>query len=235
MASSITALVLEKNDNVFINSEVSVGAIMQVPTPDGGAFVDGDYWAVPINFGVYGGWNLIPYNLSNPAENTAPTIDSYAVTRISKNPLPSGTSDWYVILGTSTAYITASNGGTALATVWPSRSHTEDLLPVCQVMDQVDANGNYFATLGIPSKDLDPTTIETYFPFGSLNGVELTAATANGYSTTAALLSFLNTSWSSVGTWTKTSDDLTLVATQTNGSGTDVFCGGIITITPSAS
>jgi len=37
MASSITALVLEKNDNVFINSEVSVGAIMQVPTPDGGA------------------------------------------------------------------------------------------------------------------------------------------------------------------------------------------------------
>ncbi len=241
MASYIPAFCIEKNDNVFINSAVSIGAIFEVPTPDNGAYVDGDLWAVPINDGVYGGFNYQPYNPANPAENVAPTIDSVACVKISAT----NSSDWFIILGTAAAYVTAAGGGAALAQVWPTRSHTIPLLPTCQTMDQTDANGNYIAVLGLPNI----TVNHNLFPFGNINGFALPAATANGYGNKVTLLSFLNTAttnsgtatapvyaggWGIVGTWTVSADGLTLVATQTGGSGTDIFCGGVISIQPSA-
>lgn len=245
MANYIPAFVIEKNDNVFINSITSIGAALLVPTPDGGAYIDGNFWAVPINFGTYSGFNFVPYNPSNPDENVAPTIDSYACVKISCT----NSSDWFMILGTAAAYVTASGGGAALATTWPATSHSKALLPVCQTMNQTNASGLYVAVMSIPSFDVDPTTIQRYFPFGNLNGFALPAATANGYATTATLLTFLNTAtvntgtsaspvytggWAVVGTWTVSSDSLTLLCTQAAGPGTDVFCGNVIAIIPSA-
>lgn len=245
MALYIPALVIEKNDNVFINSITSIGAAKQIPTPDGGGYIDGDFWAVPINIGTYSGFNFIPYNASNPAENVAPTIDSYACVKISCT----NNSDWVMVLGTAAQYVTAAGGGAALATVWPARSHTIPLLPVCQTMNQRNASSLYVAVLGLPTFDLDPTTIQMLFPFGNFNGFALPAATANGYATTTTLLAFLNTAtantgtstspvytggWAVVGTWTVSADGLTLLCTQAAGPGTDVFCGGVVAIIPSA-
>lgn len=230
MASYITGFVIEKNDIVFINqgTPLTVGAIMEIPTPDGGGFIDADYWAVPINEGMYGGFNYIPYNLNNPSENVAPTVDSYACVRISSTK----SSDWYMVLGTSAEYVTAAGGGTALPVVWPARSHTYPLLPVCQTMNQTDADGNYIAVLGLPYLD---GVDKAYFPFGNFNGVALTAATANGYTSTGSLLTFLNSgTWANVGTWSVSGDSLTLLCTQTDGPGTDVFCGDVIAINPSS-
>jgi hypothetical protein len=245
MASYIPAFVIEKNDNVFINSAVSIGATMEVPTPDNGAYIDCNVWCVPINEGVYGGFNYIPYNANNPAENTAPSAMAVAGVRISCT----NSSDWFILLGTEAQYVTAAGGGTAMPSTWPSVSHTVPLLPVCQTLNTVDANGNYVLETALPSFDLDPTTVQRYFPFGYWNGVALPAATANGYATTGTLLTFLNTAtvntgtaanpvytggWAIVGTWTVSGDSITLTATQTSGPGTDVFCGGVVAILPSA-
>jgi hypothetical protein len=227
MASSITGLVLEKKDIQFVNTDGTVGAIMAIPTPDGNAYIDGNYWAVPINDGVYAGWNYQPYNPTNAVESVKPTPFSVAVVRISEN----NGSDWFYVLGTSAQYITASNGGTALPTTWTPSSHGLPLLPACQVINSQNDNGNYVAVLGVPSLAAG----YHYFPYGYLNGTQLTAATANGYADLTSLLAFLNSgTWANVGTWTKTSDNLTLVATQTSGSGTDVLCAALIAINPSA-
>lgn len=246
MASYIPALVLEKTDIAFVNSAVSVGAIMEVPTPDNGAYLDGDVWAVPINsFGLYTGWNFIPYNANNPAENVAPNPFAYACTKISAT----NSSDWFIVLGTSAQYVAAAAGGAALPIVWPTRSHTVPLLPACQILNGTNASGLYILTLGVPTFDLDPTTIQNLFPFGYWNNFALPAATANGYANTTTLLTFLNTAtvntgttaspvytggWAIVGTWTVSGDGITLTATQSAGAGTDIFCGGLITILPSA-
>lgn len=222
--SYITGLALVKNDVQFLNTGLSVGSIEQIITPDLGGRIDGDYWAIPVNYGVYAGWRFQPYNPSNPLENVAPLF-AVAVTKVSAI----NTSDWWYILGTSTQFVTAANGGTALPIVWPQVSHTVPELPVCTVIDGLNASNNNTLTIGVPTLAFG----QNYFPFGFLNGVALAAATSGGYADLTALLVFLNASWSSVGTWTKTADNLTLIATQAPGSGTDVFCGGILAVSPS--
>lgn len=223
MAQYIPAFVLQKYNTQFAPLGGSpVGAILQIQTPDNGAIIDGDVWAVPVNQGVYAGWTFLPYNPNNPTEATAPDLFSVAAVKISSRT----SSDVYIVLGTAAQYVTAAAGGAALPQVWPTRIHTVQLLPACQTIRNLDTNGLYYGDLGIPSLPGGAT----YFPFGFLNGVALATASSSGYSTTTALLAFLNANWSSVGTWTKTSDDLTLVVTQAAGPGTDVFCGGIVTI-----
>lgn len=241
MASYIPGFVIEKNDNVFINSAVSIGASLLIPTPDNGAYIDGDYWAVPINDGVYGGFNYVPYNPANPSENVAPNINSVAVFKISCT----NSSDWFMVLGTAAAYVTAAGGGAALATSWPTKSHTIPLLPTCQTMNQTDENGNYIAVMALPNI----TVNHNLFPYGNFNGFALPAATANGYGNKTTLLTFLNTAttnsgtstspvyaggWAVVGTWSVSTDGITLLCTQTSGPGTDVLCATVVSIQPSA-
>lgn len=134
------------------------------------------------------------------------------------------------MLGTASAYITAGNGGASLSTTWPQVSHTKALLPVCQTLNTTNDGGQYVATLGVPTLE----GLEKYFVFGYFNGVALPTAYSTGFANLTDLLTFLNTFWSTVGTWTKTSDNLTIIATQTSGPGTDVFCGNIIPILVSA-
>lgn len=245
MAAYIPAFVIEKGSSqVYINSAYSIGAIQEIPTPDGGGVLETDVWAIPINHGVYGGFNFRPYNASNPKENVQPPM-SVAAVKISSR--LSG--DWWIVLGTAAQYITAAGGGAALPAVWPALSHTIPLLPVCNTLNKLDATGKYLGNWGIPSFDLDPLTIQALFPYGFFNNVALPAATANGYTTVASLLVFLNTAtvntgtaanpvytggWAVVGTWTATADGLTLIVTQTAGPGTDVACMALVAIIPSA-
>lgn len=243
MAQSISALVIQKGGIVYVNTAAaSIGSIQQVPTLENGAIVDSDVWAIPINYGVYSGFTYQPYNLSNPLENVAPRF-AVAATKISAL----NRSDYWIILGTSAQYITA-DGGTALPQVWPQVSHTVPILPVCQVLNGTNTNGQYVGTIGIPSLVGGIDTASAYFPSGSWNGFALPAATTNGYTTTAALLTFLNTAtvntgtatapiytggWAIAGTWTVTADSLTLVVTESAGTGTDTLCATLLAINPS--
>lgn len=244
MAQSIPALVLQRGGIVFINTAAaSIGSLQQIPTLENGAIIDSDVWAIPVNDGVYSGFKYLPYNISNPFENVAP---QFAVAAVKISSLTR--SDYWIVLGTSAQYVTADNGGAALPAVWTPSSHGVPELPVCQLLNGTNANGQYVGTIGIPSLVGGVDTVSAYFPFGFFNGFALPAATANGYTTTSALLTFLNTAttnsgtatapiyaggWAVVGTWTVTSDSLTLVVTQSAGLGTDKFCGGLLAINPS--
>jgi hypothetical protein len=226
MASYIPALVIRFNNEDFINPDLSVGAIKEVPTPDGGASLESDVWIVPVNLGFPSGFTYTPYNVNNSAENVAPLF-AVAGCKLSSNK----SADDYILLGTTAQYVTAVGGGTAMPTAWPTLSHTRPLIPACQTIGGLNASVPplYNAVFGLPSL----VAGYTYFPFGFLNGVALTSAAAGGYSTISALLTFLNASWSSVGTWTATGDNLTLIVTQSAGTGLDVFCGGFLAVNPS--
>jgi len=113
--------------------------------------------------------------------------------------------------------------------------HTKVLIPVCQDVAFTNASGKYTIVVGIPNLKAG----ETYYPFGYMDGVALTTASSSGYSSISALLSFLNTNWTNVGSpttaiaWTASSDNLTLIGTETSGAGIDVFCGDVFAINPS--
>ena len=228
MATSITALVVQKGGSEFINSATSVGLSTQIPVPTSGGSIDADYWAIPINDGQYTSWNFQPYNPANPAESVAPTVDSFAVFRLSCT----NSSDWWYVIGTSAQYITAANGGTALPTAFPYVINTKAKLSVCATLSSENpTSGLYETTIGVPTLGAS----EKYYAFGNFNGVALAALSTAGYTTTALLLTAMNTNWGTAcgGTFTKTSDDLTFILTQSAGDGNDIFCGRIIGINPS--
>ena len=223
MASYIPALVLQKNDDVFISP---VGSSKEIPTPDTGAYIDGDYWALPVNAGIKSGFTYLPYNPSNTVEATAPVPYAIAVSRVSSTK----TSDVFWVVGTTAQYITAAGGGTALPTTIPNITlHTKVLIPVCQDVAFTNASGLYTVVLGLPTLGAG----EKYYPFGYMDGVALATASSSGYSSVSALLSFLNTNWTNVGSPTTSSDNLTLIGTETSGVGIDVFCGDVFAINPS--
>lgn len=232
MASYLTGLCLEKQDIQFVNTDGSLGALLQVPTPENGGVVDGDVWATPINYGTYSGWVYQPYNPTNKKESVPPTFFSQACVKISSR----FSSDWWYVLGTAADYVGASAGGAPLPTTWPVVTHSKAIAPVCQKVDTQDVNGNYIIVLALPTQAAG----EYLFPYGVLDGVQLPSSTANGYLTVASLLVFLNANWTNVGcptssiTWTVSADQLTLIGTETSGRGIDEFCGVVLNINPSA-
>ena len=249
MASYIPAIVLQKNNTVYIgDGGISVeksgsgeivtglGLATEVPTPDGGAVIDANYWAIPTNDnGIVTGYTYIPYNAGDPVGSVQPSAQAFAVTRL-MNRLAS---DYWYIVGTMAQYITAAGGGTALPT-------TITVIPAgCQTMCQFNPDGLYFAVEALPTL----LGNKRYFPTGYWNGIQLPAGTAAGYATSTTLLTFLNTAtvpvltggvvtsytggWAIAGTWTVSTDGLTLLATQADGPGTDVICFRVDAINPS--
>jgi hypothetical protein len=258
MANYITAIVIQKNTSVFIkeagiNAEkipgspgeyaTGLGVSMEIPCPDNSSSgqIDGDFWAVPVNEGVVAGFNYVPYN---PADTSAvaPTPESFAVVRISSN----ASSDVWYVLGTSVQYIASCNACCGTTPVPMPGIYSLPLQPGCQTMCQYN-NGTdqqYFAVLGLPAL----INNQRYYPYGYFNGIALPLATSTGYVSTTTLLAFLNTAtttsvvngvttysggWAIVGTWTVSADHLSLIATQTDGPGTDVLCAAVAAINPS--
>lgn len=238
MPSYIPALVLQKNNTVFISTAgisvqksggsdivTGVGLSTEIPTADGGGVPDSDYWATPVGEGVLTGFTYEAYNANDPIGSVAPTAMSFKVCRI-MNRLAS---DFWWIVGTVAQWITA-NGGAALPT-------TITVLPAAfQKMCEFDANNKYFAVFQLPSL-VAPN--DRYFPYGYFNGVALPAGANTGYLTTGTLLTFLNANWTNLGspvtaiTWTLSADGLTLLAEEANGGGGDVIAANVVAINPS--
>ncbi len=218
----ISGLVIQKDSTVFVKSDGTAGQLMLVPTPSQGASLDGDFWATPVtNFGIVGtGFKYTPCQ-SGDSIGLAPDIQSFHVVRVIVYNQEQST-DWYVV-GNSLQYTNSS--GDAEAHTSPPVAMPQTLsafLPTQILCNQNDA-GLYFAMLGAPSLPLGGK----YFARGYFNGVALTALSGAGYTTAALLLTALQSSWSGVGTWTKTADNLTFIATQAAGSGTDVLSAAI--------
>ncbi len=222
--SFIPALIVQQDHTVNITDGV-IGLSGLIPTPNSGGQVDSDYWAVPVNgFGIGpSGFKYIP---TNPGDATPPDVQAFHVVRIIKN---DQSTDWYAV-GTSTQYLAASEeveccGTTSPAPVMPT---TAPLVAPCQVLcTQNSTSGLFEGNIGIPTLPAG----EKFYAKGYFNDVALTALSTSGYTTAALLLTAIQAAWAATvgGTFTKTSDNLTLILTQADGPGTDVWCAVIYT------
>lgn len=235
-ATFIPALVIKHNNDVYMNTDtLSVGTIMDIPTPGSGAVIDGDFWAVPITDDVVSGFNFIPTS----ADSTdAPTAQSFHVFRLVNR---FGNDSWYV-RGTTTAaeggspsscgYIQAAADAECCSETPCSLPTDVPVIAPCQTLCEWDADSKYFGIFALPTL----TGNSRYYPYGYYNNVLLTAGTSTGYATPTTLLSFLNSgTWGAIGTWSYVDEDETqLKVTLAAGDGTDVICVAIVTVNPSA-
>lgn len=213
--SYITALVIQQDSNVFIDSATGVvGQTMLIPCPSSGGQVDSDYYAIPVTgFGIIGtGFKYLP---TTPGDVSKPDAQAFHVVRIIKN---DQSTCWYAV-GNSTQYIQASED-VECCTSPPLAMPTSASLPVfagCETICNQNDAGLYFAVFAAPTPDTG-----TYSAKGYYNDVSLPTVTG---ATVAALVTALNSngSWSAIGTWTNPSG-ATLVVTQAAGDGTDVLC-----------
>lgn len=233
MANYIPALIIKRNNTVYISETGEVGKMDFVPSPGAGGRLDGDYWAVPIvDNGIFSGFNFTPANADAPS---APSPQAFRVFRLINM---SGNDYWYV-RGTSNGdagaspaeagYIQAAQAaeccteGVALPTDIPA-------IAPCYEMCEFDADGKYFAVFGLP---IPTGTSPNYYAYGYYQGAPLAALSASGYATPELLISAMNSNWSAVGTWSLVEGAVAKV-TQANGTGTDSVCIQVITINPSA-
>jgi hypothetical protein len=240
MSAYIPGLVLQRNNQVYLSEGgisvqksgggdivVGVGLLTEIPTPDGGGVIDYDCWATPVGEGILTGFTFTPYNANDPIGSVQPNVQAFKCFRI-YNRLASD--DWYVV-GTVAEYITAYNGGAALPT-------TITTLPAGwqKMCEFINSSNQYGALFALPPL-LTPDT--KYFPYGYFNGVALPAGANAGYATIAALLVFLNANWTNLGSpvtaivWTVSADNITLIATETAGGGSDIIAAQIVAINPS--
>lgn len=197
--SYIPALVLQYNNDQYINGGIAPGTIKLIPTAGSGGNVFGDYWAVPVTDGVVSSWQWVP---TTPGSTDKPTVQSIHAVRINSFNVAD---NWYV-LGTSTNYRNAGSDADCCLSPHSDMPTTISNIPACQALC-ADDDGNQFGAFGLPSPDGG-----TYTANGSYNDVALPQVTG---ATAAALVTALNLSapWEAIGTWAKTADNLTLTVT----------------------
>lgn len=232
---TVPALVISMNGVLFTdgpngyNGLDVIGKVIDVPCRDI-LFDNVDSWAIPIkDSGIFTG---LDFELKAGTFTDEPTFDSFTVFRIRDK----FSDNYWIINGTKADLIascsTCCDGATPIPMpgVSSSAESTFDgvLIAPCQEMDILNDDGDPYMVFGLPSLDLASSR---YFPYGSRNNVELTAASATGYSTVSALLSFLNTNWTPY-VWTASDDELTLTAT--GGDEGDSLCVEIFPIDLSA-
>lgn len=216
-ASFIPALVLKHNDTVFLDTDlVAYGTVQLVPTPGAGGRPDGNYWAVPINnFGIVTGLDFVP--LEDSA--VAPTAQSFQTLRLITSKAY-GKADYWYIRGTENDYINSSSAAECCDAPYPMPDDVPPLAGVqlmCQYNNPTDQQ--YFATFGVPV----PLGFgDRYYAYGYFDGVALPNLSASGYLTPALLVSAMQSTWGATvgGTFTLSSDGLTVTLTQSAGDGT---------------
>jgi len=195
----ITALVLQHDNDQFINGGINPGVLQLIPTPLSGGYVFADYWAVPVTDGIVSSWQYIP---TTPNALTKPDPQAVHVVRINSN----NVADTWWVFGNSTEYNFASRDAECCTSPGLAMPTTIANIAPCQALCAND-DGNQFGAFGLPSPDGG-----TYVANGTYNGTALPQVTG---ATAAALVIALqaNASWGAIGTWAKTADNLTLTVT----------------------
>lgn len=193
----ITALVLQHNNDQFINGGVDPGTLQLIPTPNSGGYVSGDFWAVPVTDGVVSSWQWV---VTSPDSTDKPDPQAVHAVRIQST---NTRDDWYVY-GISTRYIQASESAECCDSPgYDMLINIPDFVP-CQALC-ANSDGNQFGAFGLPAPDGGTYTANGYY-----NGTALPQVTG---ATAAALVTALNLngSWNAIGTWSTTADSLTLL------------------------
>lgn len=196
----IPALVLQYNNDNYINGGTSPGVIKLIPTPSSGGVVFGDYWAVPVaGSGIVTAYEWVP---CEPDATAKPDPQAVHAVRINSTQ----NADNYYCLGTSTQYIAASSD--AECCVSPSADMPTTISNVIAYQTLCgNSDGNQLGVFGLPYPDGGTYTANGYYNSTALP--QVTGATADDLVT--ALNG--NGSWSAIGTWSKTADNLTLIVT----------------------
>ncbi len=225
---TVPALVISLNGVLFTNGtsgyygEEVIGKVIPVPCRDI-LFDNTDRWGIPIkDSGIFTGMD---FEYKEGAYLVQPSYDSIPVFRICDT---KSTYEWF-IYGTRADLLascsTCCDGSTPIPMPGITPAEAVRIAP-CQIVNLTDAKGNPYMVFGIPSLDAG----YRYFPYGGLNDVSFTPASASGYSSISSLLVFLNANWTPY-VWTVSSDNLTLIAT--GGALLANLCVNVIEILPS--
>jgi hypothetical protein len=224
----IPCLVLQRNNTTFKTGENVVGQINMVPCRNVD-IKEIPFWMVPVkDSGIF--TTLEPILAAAPNANQ-PTYDSVLATRIvdKQNEVT-----WHVYTpGGYTDFINAC--ATCCSSPPIPMPGTVDgfslaIIPYQTLCEVMNANGQFVTYFGIPS--LAPG--QNYFPAGAYNNKLFTAAPLGGFSTIAAMLTFMNANYNPGSppiVWTATTDGLTIVAT---GGNLKDELGVTITATPTS-
>ena len=220
---TVPALVIAMNNVLFVETnetETVIGKVINVPCREI-LYDNTDRWAIPVkDAGIF---TILDFEYKKGDFLAQPSYDSFTVFRIRDK---ESDNEW-IIYGTTADLINSCATCCGAAAVpMPGISPAFKLrIAPCQEMDIEDENGDAYMLFGIPSLEAG----EKYFPYGGYNNVELTPASSGGYTDITALLAFLNATWTDF-VWTKTSDNLTLIAT--GGEIGDTLCVSVIAIVP---
>lgn len=196
----IPALILQYDNDQFINGGINPGTIKLIPTPNSGGYVFGDYWAVPVTDGIVSAYQFTP---CAPDDTDKPDPQAVHAVRINSTSIQ----DTWWPLGTSTQYIAASLDAECCTSPSADMPTTISNIAACQILCD-NSDGVAFGVFGLPSPDGGTYTANGVYNDDALP--EVTGATA------AALVTALNldATWAAIGTWAKTSDNLTLTVTS---------------------
>lgn len=195
----IQALVLQKNNDLYLNGGISPGTIQLIPTANQGGYVFSDYWAIPVAGGIVSG---LDYEPCEPGDLDKPDPQAFHVVRISSTK----ERDSWVILGNSTQYMDASQSAECCESPGYDMPTTDFNIFPCQELC-ADDDGNQFGAFGLPYPDGGTYTINGFY-----NGTALPQITGAAASNLVTNLN-ANGSWNAIGTWAKTDDNLTLTVT----------------------
>lgn len=204
----ISALVIQHNNDVFINGGIDPGEIQLIPTPESGGYVFSDYWAVPVaGEGIVTSFN---YEVCAPGDTTKPDAQAFHVVRINST---QSRDSWYVN-GTSTNYRGASRDVECCESpAYDMPTTISDVAP-CQALC-ANSDGYGYGVFGLPSPIGAGTLSASGFYTVAATGVTTTLPTITA-ATAGALATALdaNGTWATVGDWTASGDGLTLEVTQ---------------------
>ncbi len=218
---TIPALVIAFNHVQFIDSDLVVGRVIDIPCKNDNIYDNEDMWAIPVkDNGIF---TQFDFQLKTGDYLAQPSFDSFTVFRLrDKN-----YNEW-IVLGTKNDFFTScatccDKDGVPMVGLDGSFS---DRIAPCQTVDIVNGSNVPYAIFSLPTLGVG----EAYFPYGSIDNVALTTASSEGYNDVTALLAFLNgTAGWDVATWTEVGG-IVYATGVTTGSN---VCVNIVAVIPS--
>ncbi len=227
MSSYVTGLVIQKNNlEQYICEDFQIGQYQMVPCPQGNlSQLVSDVWCVPVvDSGLFLGVKFEP---GGYAQTVGPTAQSFQCVRVDDD----NSSDVWFVRGNSQQFIAAcdaccGNTGPTLPTNTPPIAPCQDIY----------GDGAGVTTSGCTGVFSLPSLAAGfgYLPTVYFNNVLLTVSpNAAGYTSVSSLLAYLNSVASSAGTWTASSDNITLIVTPVTGAGFGTVCAKVIAVNAS--
>lgn len=196
--AGIPATVLQQNDEQFFCDGCQhYGQTRTIPCGNDAAKIDNAIrWAVPVNNDFIKGFKYV-------IANTAPTFDSIRVFKLTN--ILNGY--WWMVVGTQDAYRTQC---AACCDTSPIPSLLTSPLPQLstQQLTCPDSSGAYVAYFGLPFRDTGNRyvgVVTSGNPYTQLSPIQ---TYASGSTSAANFVTYLNTNYGALGTWSLTQSPL---------------------------